>query len=144
MAEGEVRVAATGLPRLDPPQVYVAWITNTSTGEAMRLGSFNTAYTSGAARLDTVLPDAIPDKGWNLFLLTVEDAATPEQAGARHSLAGYFPPTTGEALPNLLPNTGGPVPASASQPDWLPAAGLATLTLLVGIGAGYAVGIRRS
>jgi hypothetical protein len=147
LAEGEVRVAATGLPRLDPPRHYEAWILNTRTNEFLRLGSFNTAFTTGAARLDTVLPGAIEDKSWDLFLITIEDSPAPARPGSERSIAGAFPPSGSEPQPNLLPNTGGPIPVQAigsvGQPNWLPIAGLAALTLLLGAGAGYALGRRK-
>jgi hypothetical protein len=147
LAEGEVRVAATGLPRLDPPRHYEAWVLNTRSNEFLRLGSFNTAFTSGAARLDTVLAQPIAEKGWDLFLVTIEDTPEPATPSGEHSIAGTFPATGQEPVPNLLPNTGGPVPAQPTggvgQPIWLPVAGLAALTLFLGAGAGYALGRRK-
>ncbi len=147
LAEGEARARATGLARLDPPQRYAAWLVNGSTNEFYALGQFNTAYTTGVATLDRVLPDAIPDKGWNLFLITVEDGPNPTQPSPRHSIAGFFPAAGTPPQPNQLPNTGGPVAADPAatfnRPDWTVFAGLAALTLLLGAAAGYALGRRR-
>ncbi len=147
LAEGEARVSATGLPRLDPPQLYTAWVVNTTTNEFQAVGRFNTAYTTGAATLDNVLPQAIPDKGWNLFLITIEDSTDPTRPSEKHSIGGFFPPAGTEPRPNLLPNTGGPVAAQAvaaqNRPDWTVVAGLAALTLVAGIAAGYVLGRRR-
>jgi hypothetical protein len=146
LAEGEVRVAATSLPRLDPPEHYEAWAMNTNTNEALALGSFNTAYTTGDARLDQVLPGAIPDKRWNLFLVTIEESPTPTIPGEKRAIAGYFPPEGTEPQPNLLPNTGGSQDSQASRadrPDWMLAAGLGALALGVGVAAGYGLGRRR-
>ncbi len=146
MSEGEARARATGLTRLDPPQRYEAWLVNSSTNAFFALGQFNTAYTTGVASLDRVLPDAIPDRGWNLFLITIEDGPNPTQPSTRHSIAGFFPAPGTEVQPSVLPNTGGPVasqPAAApNRPDWPTIAGLAALTLIVGAAAGYALGQR--
>ena len=48
---------------------------------------------------DVVLPDPIPDKHWNLLLVTVEDSATPERPSDTHSIAGVFPNAEGQILP---------------------------------------------
>jgi hypothetical protein len=146
LAEGEVRVAATGLPRLDPPRHYEAWVLNTSSNEALALGSFNTAYTTGDARLDQVLPGAIPDKRWNLFLVTIEEAPTPTRPSQQRIIAGHFPPEGTEPQPGLLPNTGGAQDdqtSRAGRPDWMLVAGLGALTLGLGAAAGYGLGRRR-
>ena len=143
LPEGEVRLSVTDLPRLDAPQQYVAWVVNSQTNEFLRLGAFNTAQSTGAVRYEQVLPDPIPDKHWSLLLVTVEDTPTPDRPSNVHSIAGVFPPTGSQPSPNLLPNTGGPVPvqaAASQQPEWLPSLGLAALTLLLGLGAGYRLG----
>lgn len=113
MSEGEARVSASGLPQLSG-ETYVAWLVNTATNQAMSLGSFN-ADSSGNARLDRVLPQAIPQAGWNLLLLTVEPAgAAPAAPGQRHTIAGYFPGPVGTGqAPVQLPRTGASEP---SQP----------------------------
>jgi hypothetical protein len=150
LPEGEVRISVTGLPRLDGTQQYVAWVVDTETNDFLRLGHFNTAQSTGAAHFEQVLPDPIPTSPhWNLVLLTVEDGPMPDHPGPRHSIAGMFPPSGSDLVPELLPNTGGPVPdevtaAGARGSDWLPTAGLAALTLALGTLAGYALGKRRS
>jgi hypothetical protein len=146
MPEGEVRIHTADLPRLEDDEQYVAWLVNSATNEFERLGAFNTAQSSGAVRYENVLPDAIPDKHWNLFLVTVEDTATPERPSATHSIAGVFPSADDQPLPVLLPNTGGDPdaydPPPASRPEWIASPGLAALALVVGVGAGYALGRR--
>src|SRR5438477_12857512 len=76
MPEGEVRVNTADLPRLDDDKQYVAWVVNSGANEFKRLGAFNTAQSTGAVHYENVLPDAIPNKQWNLFLITVESSAT--------------------------------------------------------------------
>jgi hypothetical protein len=146
MPEGEVRISTADLPRLDDDRQYVAWVVNSATNEFQRLGAFNTAQSTGAVHYENVLPDAIPNKQWNLFLVTVENSATPERPSARHSIAGVFPSADNQALPGALPNTGGDpdayVPPAQTRPDWTSMPGLAALTLILGAGAGYVFGKR--
>ncbi len=161
MPEGEVRISTADLPRLDDDEQYVGWVVNTSSNEFKRLGAFNTAESSGAVHYENVLPDAIPNKHWNLLLVTVESSATPDQPSARHSIAGVFPSADNQPLPGILPNTGGdpdgewPVVSRESSlvvgcqlprcfgADWLRTPGLAALTATLGSGAGYVLGRRR-
>jgi hypothetical protein len=145
LPEGEVRVSATGLPSLEGTSRYVAWLVNSETNQYLRLGDFN-ANNNNAVHYEDVLPDAIPNKNWNLLLVTVESDLDPSRPSNQHSIAGVFPRSNREAPPQLLPNTGGAddaefVPAP-NRPDWLPIAGLAALTLSVGLAAGYGLGKR--
>lgn len=146
MPEGEVRVNTADLPRLDDDKQYVAWVVNSGANEFKRLGAFNTAQSTGAVHYENVLPDAIPNKEWNLFLITVENSATPDRPSARHSIAGVFPNGDTQTLPGALPNTGGDpdayIPPAVTRSDWTSMAGLAALTLVVGAGAGYVLGRR--
>jgi hypothetical protein len=147
MLEGEVRIKAADLPRLDGDKQYVAWVINTGTNEFQRLGAFNTAESTSAVAFETVLPDAIPNKHWNLLLLTVEDNAEASKPSSRHSIAGLFPSPDNAPLPIVLPNTGGDSSADPTdlqnRPVWLQTAGLASLTFMVGGAAGYTVGRRQ-
>jgi len=158
MLEGEVRIKAADLPRLDDGKQYVAWVVNSQTNEFQRLGAFNTAESTGAVSYETVLPDAIPNKHWNLLLVTVEDSADAAKPGSHHSIAGVFPSTDNAPLPLALPNTGGDEPLAMScQPlavscelsavsgaDWRVESVLAALVVGVTFVAGYAVGRQRS
>jgi hypothetical protein len=108
MPEGEVRINAANLPRLDDGQQYVAWVVSTDTNQFQRIGDFNASESTGAVHYENVLPDAIPNKHWNLLLVTVEDGADADHPGATHSIAGTFPRAENEPLPGILPNTGGP------------------------------------
>ena len=151
MPEGEVRVTAAELPRLDGAEQYVVWLVNSESNQFQRIGSFNSAETTSAVHYENVLPDAIPNNHWNLLLVTIEANANAARPGARHSIAGVFPKVDNQPLPGLLPNTGGEVPVELSAvsdqqsagANWLLSAGLAALTLTLGAAAGYAVGKRR-
>jgi hypothetical protein len=147
MPEGEVRITAANLPRLDGDKQYVAWVVNSQTNAFERIGAFNTAESTNSVRYENVLPDAIPSKNWNLLLVTIEDNAAASKPSAKHSIAGVFPRADNEPLPGVLPNTGGLpdgyVAAVDNRPDWLVAAGLAALTLAAGFVAGYVTGSRR-
>ena len=144
MQEGEVRIEATNVPHLDGPRQYVAWVVNSETNEFRRLGSFN-ASDASSVHYENVLPDAIPNKHWNLLLLTIEDSAAPAKPSSNHSIAGAFPRAENEPLPVVLPNTGGLPDGSAitHRSDWLPMAGLAALLVGAGGIAGYALGLKR-
>ncbi|MGH7862807.1 MAG: hypothetical protein ACREOS_11295, partial [Candidatus Dormibacteraceae bacterium] len=105
--EGEVRLSGRGLPGT-PGQHYVLWLAREGSSDAYRLGEPK-VRPDGTLVLDLVLPDDIPNRGWNLALLTVEDSATPSRPGPRHSMAGRFPqlPANGAGtVPSNLPNTG--------------------------------------
>lgn len=145
MPEGEVRVTAAELPRLEGAEQYVVWVVNSETNQFQRIGSFNSAADTAAVHYENVLPDAIPNNHWNLLLVTIEASADATRPGARHSIAGVFPKVDNQPLPGLLPNTGGDVPegALASESTWPRTAGLAALTLTLGAAAGYGYGKRR-
>jgi hypothetical protein len=144
LPEGEVRIEATNLPRLDGDQQYVAWIVNTETNAFERIGNFNTSQSAGAVHYENVLSDAIPtDKHWNLLLLTVEDGPEPAKPGPRHSIAGVFPSADNVPLPGVLPNTGGDPVVLPNEANWPFNLGLPSLTLAVGFAAGYVARSRR-
>ena len=87
MQEGEVRIEATNLPHLDGAAQYVAWVVNSETNEFRRLGSFNASEAS-SVHYENVLPDAIPNKHWNLLLITVEKDAEAQRPGDQLDRAG--------------------------------------------------------
>lgn len=107
MKEGEVTVDIVGLPPLSE-DTYSAWIINTHSNESMSVGRFD-ADKSDVVKSRTVLPSEIPDKGWNLFLVTVEPRGKEVQSpGDRRSIGGYFPDSVEvRRLPAELPKTGG-------------------------------------
>lgn len=155
LAEGEARVRTVGLPRLNTPERYAAWLMNTQTGESLNLGFFNTPFQGAGGGLEQVLPDAIPDRGWNLLVITMEADGNATTPSDQRGIAGYFPTAGAEPTPNALPRTGGygaPAPAaSAAAPapatgrsDWLLPGGLAALIAVVAAAAGYLAGRKRS
>jgi hypothetical protein len=152
MPEGEVRITAAHLPTLEDNKYYVAWVVNTETNQFQRLGAFNSNQSTGAVHYENVLSDAIPNRHWNLLLVTVEDAADAARPSTNHSIAGTFPRADNEPLPGALPNTGGADELSAvscqeyacAGANWLGNLGLATLPLSVGLVAGYGLGMRRN
>jgi hypothetical protein len=148
MPEGEVRLTAAELPRLEGTKQYALWVVNSETNQFQRIGLFNSAQSTSSVHYENVLPEAIPNNHWNLLLVTVEDNADATRPGAKHSIAGVFPKADNQPLPGLLPNTGGDeLSAVSSQPsagaNWLQISGLATLTLTIGAAAGYGVCKRR-
>jgi hypothetical protein len=130
--EGEVRLTARGLPAMGTMH-YVLWITREGSDDVYRLGE-PLLQADGTAVLDLLLPTAVPDRAWNLALLTLEDSPNPEHPGPRRSLAGRFPQFSPEGpLPRSLPNTGqgggaSPVGMTAPSAGWT-VAGLAVVVL---------------
>jgi hypothetical protein len=115
LAEGEARGRVTGLPSLGG-EVYQAWLVNTRTDETLSFGTFNTDE-GQRGQFRFIVAEDIPERDWNLFLLTVEPGADPEPAhqSDQRSIGAYFPGPEQERLfPNELPNTGGPVSEAAS------------------------------
>jgi hypothetical protein len=148
MPEGEVRINAADLPRLDSEKQYVAWVINTETNDFQRLAAFNTAESSKTVHYETVLADAIPNRHWNLLLVTVEDSGQAARPSGQHSIAGVFPSPDNAPLPIALPNTGGDSGVGGqglvvSGADWLSHPVLATLLFGLSGGAGYVIGRRR-
>jgi hypothetical protein len=120
-------------------------VLNTHSNAFLRLGAFNTSPDDGSAKYENVLPDAIPDKEWNMLLLSVEDGDSPDKPSNKHSLAATFP-LQGDQPPQLLPNTGGLPDEAISLPTrsvWPPVPVLAGLTGLLGLGAGYGLGLKK-
>ena len=151
LLEGEARLSATGLPKLDEPERYVAWLVNTQTNSTFRLSDFNASSENEIAKFEEVLPDAIPSRQWNLLLVTIEKDPEPSRPSNKHSIAGTFPRLQSDPPPAQLPNTGGANELSAvssqlsgsGRADWLVIAGPAALVGLIAGGAGYVVGRRR-
>ena len=138
LAEGEVRLVALGLPRLEGG-AYMAWLMNTKTGQAFPLGRFN-ADEKREARLASVLPKAIPDEKWDLLIVSVETGdAVGSSPGPRRSIAGAIADYSQAAgIPQQLPRTGGPGTPNTedqqSRQDFWPL----VVACLIGIGIGAA------
>lgn len=135
-AEGEVKVKVTGLPRLEADG-YGVWLLNTVSSEALFIDAFNTDAMSSAS-LHKFLPQEIPDRGYDMLLITVEPKDKVGQApDARRSIAGYFPVEVPVGLsPSELPQTGGGRASEKNSGPWV--AGGAVLVLLGGCLLGIA------
>lgn len=150
MAEGEARLSLAGLPPLES-EVYAAWLLNSQTRDALRVATFNTDATR-SARVANVLPTEIPDKAWNVVLLTIEPNGNASQPGPKRSIAGYFPEATpGSGTPQQLPRTGGEAtagapatttPAASQWLTYLAAAIVGAVLLAVAYGLGLSQGRR--
>jgi hypothetical protein len=143
-SEGEVRLTAAGMEKLPDNVEYQLWIT-AGTTDRMRLGLVEVS-SAGVGRLDTVIPGGIPEKSWDLMVVTVEaKGAQPATPGENRSIAGRFSMTQGGgAGPRVLPNTGGGELPSAGAPAagllGLSNGGTVLLLLLVVGGIGFALG----
>lgn len=116
MSEGVATIGVVGLPPSEQ-DVYHAWIVDTRSQQSLSVGTFNTEG-SGIASREIVMSQEIPDKGWNLFLLTVEAKGEPASTpGPRRSIGGYFPDSVeGKQLPAQLPRTGGSAEPASTSP----------------------------
>src|SRR4051794_36191591 len=103
MPEGEVRVSATDLEHLDGDGVYAVWVINTETNEFFRVGQFNARQGTNAVHYEQVLPDAIPNKHWNVMLITLEPDADASHPSDKHAIAGLFPRGEHDPAPMVLP-----------------------------------------
>src|SRR5258708_4788154 len=104
-AEGEVRLSARGLPEASNAH-YVLWLVREGSDAVFRVGEVS-RQPDGTATVDLLLLDAIPNSGWNMALVTVEDNVNADRPGTRHALAGRYPrPLPQGTLPIGLPNTG--------------------------------------
>lgn len=115
MKEGTVTLSVVGLPPLSA-DTYNGWLLNTRTSEVLNVARFNTDQAQ-TAKTQAVLPAEIPEKGWNLFLVTVETKGQVSQApGGRKSIGGYFPDSAeAKRAPAQLPKTGGDTDPEAAQ-----------------------------
>ncbi|MBI4299957.1 MAG: hypothetical protein HY677_02395, partial [Chloroflexi bacterium] len=87
---------------------YTVWLIKSGSDIALNAGSFNTNE-AGSATVTNFLPGDIPDKGYNMLILSVEPAgAQATKPGPKVSIGGHFP-VKGPSyeLPARLPNTGG-------------------------------------
>jgi len=150
-SEGEVRLTAAGLQKLADNDEYQLWISADETNERMPLGTIQ-VNDSEVGRLDTVLRQPIPEKPWNLMVISVEaKGSQPAAPSNKLSIAGRFSMSGegGGEAPRVLPNTGGNAQTTGTPTSGL--LGLSTggtilLVLLVAGVIGFAlrrVGSRR-
>jgi len=141
-SEGEVRLTTASLQKLADNEEYAVWISTADPKDLMRLGAF-TVNDAGVGRLDIVVPGGIPEKDWDLLMLTVEaKGSKPQGPSEKKAIAGRFSMTpSGGNAPRVLPNTGGDVPGGeVGRPFGLSGGGVILLGLLVVGGIGFALG----
>ncbi|MEZ4520611.1 MAG: hypothetical protein R3A46_03045 [Thermomicrobiales bacterium] len=106
-SDGEVHGDIEGLP-VQPDSHYEVWLYNTKTEEILSLTTFE-ADDSGATQFDALFDEPIPEDGWDLVVITIEDEpdSSPDP-DSRWSLVGTFSGTDVEAevVPAELPRTG--------------------------------------
>jgi hypothetical protein len=107
--EGDVRADLVGLPVLDASQVYELWLVNSTSGERYSTVRFNAAADGQVTYIDQLLPQAIPDNGWDQVQITVEPEpdADPAPSG-QIAIVGGVAGTSAEVaqFPPILPETG--------------------------------------
>jgi hypothetical protein len=99
--EGVAELSVQLLPRLANGDTYAWWVMNSSTGAALRLGTFNTSD-AGDAHVDTFLVGTLPSHA-NMVLVTVSHPGdTVNRPSGMRSISGYLvnpvktlPPTNG-------------------------------------------------
>jgi hypothetical protein len=143
-SEGEARVTVAGLQKLGDNEEYQVWISADATNDRLRLGILP-VNDAGVGRLDVVLKQPIPEKAWDLMVLSVEPKGSqPDAPGTKLSIAGRFSMTpNGGQPPRVLPNTGGD-PVTTNTPAsgllGLSTGGTILLLLLIVGGIGFALG----
>lgn len=100
---------------------YGLWLYNTSTEEILALTTFQ-ADPSGVTPVDIIFEESIPEDGWDLVVVTIEDDpdSSPEP-NARWSIVGAFPDAEVEVelVPGELPRTGERAGPSDDAPSYL-------------------------
>ncbi|MCX2727957.1 hypothetical protein OO015_10695 [Thermomicrobium sp. 4228-Ro] len=107
-SEGDVRADLVDLPVLGSNDRYALWLRRSDTGETLLLGKFD-ASSLPVTHVDLLLPEPIPEAGWDTVLVTVEPEPDPDPApDSRVVLVGALPGTPVELdlLPPTLPQTG--------------------------------------
>lgn len=108
IGEAYVKVDAVALEPLNG-EVYFGWLINTETGDLFAVGPISDG-SGGAAHFSRDY-QKIPDKGYNLFLVSVETSGSnPSAPSSKRSIAGFYPKPMGQAqgaqVPADLPKTG--------------------------------------
>jgi hypothetical protein len=114
---------------------YELWLYDSKTEEILSLTTFQ-ADPSGITQFDALFSESIPEEGWDLVVITIEDDpdASPEP-DARWSLVGAFSGAEVEAelVPAELPRTGERPAPSEDAPT------LAAIILGGALAAGFVV-----
>ena len=131
LEEGDIRADLVGLPPLGGNERYELWLLQSQSGETRSLGRFSVERDTPVTHVDFLLPEPIPDLGWDIVLVTVEPEPDPDPAtpDPRRVLVGAFPGTPIELqlVPPALPKTG----EGATLPgQWAGLVGANTVLLL--------------
>lgn len=142
-SEAELRLTTASLQQLPDNEEYHVWI-SAGGAERQRLTAF-TVNNAGVANVDVVVQAGIPEKNWDLIVLTVEaKGSQPATPSERRAIAGRFNmqnPTGTGPQPKVLPNTGGTTGGTTGAPGFgLSTGGLILIGLLVVGGIGFALG----
>jgi hypothetical protein len=87
--EGVAELSVQLLPRLTNGDTYAWWVMNSTTGDVLRLGTFNTSD-AGDAHVDTFLMGTLPARA-NLVLVTVSHPGdTVNRPSGMRSISGYL------------------------------------------------------
>ncbi len=116
-SEGDVRADLVGLPQLADDESYEMWLMHSESGEMHSLARFTAPADGAVTYVDQLLPEAIPDRGWDYVLISVEPEPDPDPAAdPRRTITGAIPGTAaeGEQFPPLLPQTGQRIEATTS------------------------------
>uniref|UniRef100_A0A831T8V2 Anti-sigma K factor RskA C-terminal domain-containing protein n=1 Tax=Thermorudis peleae TaxID=1382356 RepID=A0A831T8V2_9BACT len=131
LEEGDIRADLVGLPPLGGNERYELWLLQSQSGETRSLGRFSVERDTPVTHVDFLLPEPIPDLGWDIVLVTVEPEPDPDPAtpDPRRVLVGALPGTPIELqlVPPVLPKTG----EGATLPgQWAGLVGANTVLLL--------------
>lgn len=97
--EGVAELDIHFLPRLSHGESYAWWVMNSTTGDALRLSSFNTDD-AGDAHVDTYLMGTLPRQA-NMVLIAVNHPGDPtNQPSPQRSLSGYMITPAEQPAPN--------------------------------------------
>lgn len=145
LEEGDIRADLVGLPPLGGNERYELWLLQSQSGETRSLGRFSVERDTPVTHVDFLLPEPIPDLGWDIVLVTVEPEPDPDPAtpDPRRVLVGAFPGTPIELqlVPPALPKTG----EGATLPgQWAGLVGANTVLLLGLLRLRRARGVGRS
>jgi hypothetical protein len=143
--DAEVRLRVDGLTQLKG-QAYSCWLANIQDGKFVLVGRFNVSA-NGSAVIDVTLKGSFPN-GYTTVLITVQPEPDPQsdKPSQMYSIAGFFPGTSAQERPTVLPSTGRfaeqppfetqPLSSEsqvkqAGSPHWLPLAmlGISILSL---------------
>jgi hypothetical protein len=103
--DAEVRLRVDGLTQLQN-QAYSCWLANLQDGKFVLVGRFNVSA-NGSAVMDVTLKGSFPN-GYTTVLVTVqpEPDSQSDKPSQLYSIAGFFPGTSAQQKPTVLPSTG--------------------------------------